>query len=117
MNINNNSQQANQWAMFLHISLLGGFILPLLGLIAPIVIWKLKKDQYPILNQHARVLVDWVISELVYGIVFSLLTFVVIGFPLLFILGLLGIIFPIIGGLKAAKGEVWRYPLSLSIMK
>lgn len=117
MNINKNPQAADQWAMFLHISLLGGFLLPLLGLIAPFLIWKLKKDEYPILNEHGRMAANWVISELVYGIVFSLLTFVVIGFPLLFILGLLGIIFPIIACLKANKGEIWRYPLSINIMQ
>jgi uncharacterized Tic20 family protein len=34
----------------------------------------------------------------------------VIGVPLLIILGVLGIIFPIIAGIKANNGEVWKYP-------
>ena len=35
----------NMWAMVLHLSVFIGYFLPLVGIIAPIAIWQIKKDQ------------------------------------------------------------------------
>ena len=52
---------------------------------------------------------------LIYGLVAGLLCFVLVGIPLLMALGLVGIIFPIIGAIKAGNGEVWPYPFMLKL--
>jgi uncharacterized Tic20 family protein len=111
-------QQARQWAMFLHLSQLLGFtVLPLLGLVAPIIIWQIKKEQYPSIDVHGKAVVNWIISELIYGAIAFVLVFAVIGIPVLAILGMLGLVFPIIGGIKANNGELWHYPMSITIVK
>lgn len=115
--INPDEQQARQWAMFLHLSQLAGYIIPLVGLIAPIVIWQMKKDEYPILDEHGKAVVNWIISELIYGAICFALIFIVIGFPMLMILGILAVVFPIIGGIKANNGELWHYPMTITILK
>jgi len=46
-----------------------------------------------------------------------LLIFVIIGIPLLLLLCLVGVIFPIIGGIKASDGQVWKYPLSITFFR
>lgn len=117
INPDSNEQQARQWAMFLHLSQLAGFIFPLVGLVAPIIIWQTQKAEYPILDEHGKVVVNWIISELIYGAICSVLLFVIIGFPMLMILGILGVVFPIIGGIKANNGELWRYPMTINIIK
>jgi len=38
---------------------------------------------------------------------------ILVGFILIWVLGLLALIFPIIGAIKANDGEVWPYPLSI----
>ncbi len=43
--------------------------------------------------------------------------FVVIGFFLLLAIGVVAIVFPIIGAMKASNGEVWKYPLTISFLK
>lgn len=43
--------------------------------------------------------------------------FVFIGIFLMIALGLIGIAFPIIAGIKANNGEFWRYPLILRLVK
>lgn len=101
------------WAMFLHLSvLLGMTAVPLLGLVVPIVIWQVKKDEFPELDVHGRNVANWLISALIYGAISFLLCLVFIGFPLLVALWLVSIIFPLIAGLKANNGIVWDYPLS-----
>ncbi len=110
-------QEAKQWAMFLHFSLLGIYIIPVGGFIAPLIIWQLKKNELPIINIHGKIAVNWLISLLIYGAVFFGLTFVFIGIPLLSVLGVLGVLFPIIAGIKANNGEFWKYPFSIPILK
>lgn len=114
---NPNEQETRQWAMFLHLSQLAGYVLPLLGLVIPIIIWQSKKEQFPILDVHGKNVVNWIISELIYGAICFVLMFIVIGIPLLGILGILAVVFPIIGGIKANNGEVWRYPMTIEILK
>ena len=117
MENDSNERESRQWSMFLHLSVLTGFIVPLAGLVAPIVIWQMKKDDSPKLDMHGKIMVNWVLSMILYMIVSVVLSFVVIGLPMLLALVVLNIVFPIIGGIKANNGETWRYPLSIRFMK
>lgn len=110
-----NDKETRTWAMFLHFSLLAGFIIPLAGLIAPIIIWQLKKEELPGIDAHGKVVMNWLISAILYGIACVILMFIFIGIPLMWALCLIAVIFPIIGGIKANEGVVWKYPLSIKI--
>ncbi len=77
----------------------------------------MKKDEIPEIDVHGKIVVNWLISAIIYLAVGVLLTFVLIGIPLLFILAGLCIVFPVIGGIKANNGEVWNYPLTIQILK
>jgi uncharacterized protein len=110
-------KQTRLWAMLLHLSQLASFVLPLAGLIVPILIWQIKKAELPGIDVHGKIVMNWVISALLYGLVCFVLLFVVVGLPLLVILGALAVVFPIIGGIKANNGEVWKYPLSIPFFK
>jgi uncharacterized protein len=109
--------QTRQWALFLHLSLLAGFVVPLAGLVTPIIIWQLKKNDLPGLDIHGKNVVNWIISDLIYIAIGYILCFVLIGFPILIALGIVSIVFPIIGGIKANNGEVWKYPLTIRFVK
>ncbi len=109
--------QTRRWAMFLHLSQFAGYVVPLAGLVVPIVIWQLKKVELPGIDVHGKNVVNWIISEIIYAAIGFILTFVIIGSPLLIALGIIGIIFPIVGGIKANNGDVWKYPLSFSFLK
>ena len=117
MNTIPTEQQARTWAMFLHLSQLAGFALPLAGLVVPILIWQLKKAELPELDVHGKIVVNWILSALIYAVVCVILIFLLVGLPLLLILGVLAIVFPIVGGIKANNGEAWKYPLSISFFK
>jgi uncharacterized Tic20 family protein len=109
-------QQTREWAMLLHLSQLLGFVVPLGGLVAPILIWQLKKDELPALDAHGRVVLNWVLSALLYFLGALLLSLIVIGVPLLLAVVVVSVVFPIIGGVKANNGELWRYPLSIEFL-
>ena len=101
------------WATLLHLSLLAGLIIPFGGLVVPVVIYLVKKDDVRGLQPHWQVVVNWLLSAIIYAVVCLILMLVLIGFVLIWALGLLSLIFPIIGAIKANDGEVWEYPLSI----
>lgn len=107
------SSDVNLWSMFIHLSQFCGYIVPLAGMVVPIVLWQIKKTDSEMIDKHGRIVTNWIISELIYAIVFALLCLIIIGIPLLLVLSIVGIVFPIIGGIKANNGEVWPYPLSI----
>ncbi len=111
------SGSSQQWAMFLHLSQLLNFVVPFGGIIAPVLIWQLKKDEFPDLDAHGKSVVNWLISAFIYSIGCLILSFVIIGIPLLFALGLLCIGFPIYGAIKANDGIHWPYPLTIRFLK
>lgn len=106
----NRDKETNQWAMFIHFSILAGWAIPIAGLIVPILLWQLKKDDLPGIVPHAHIVLNWIITSLVYGVICLILSLVLIGILGFMVLGLVTVIFAIIGGLKANDGEVWEYP-------
>lgn len=117
MNSESSSGESRQWAMFMHLSQLANFVIPLAGVIAPIVMWQTKKDQLEGVDAHGKVIVNWLISSFIYSIGCAILSIILIGIPMLIALGVLAIGFPIYGAIKANDGEVWPYPLSIKFIK
>lgn len=109
--------EQKQTGMFLHLSQLLNMVIPLAGVIVPIVIWQMKKDEAPALDAHGKMVVNWLISSLIYWIVSGVLAIVLIGFLGMLALVIMGIVFPIIGGVKANNGELWEYPLTIKFLK
>ena len=114
--VSDRDKQTREWGMWLHFSVLLGS-LTLVGYVVPFVIWQIKKEELPDLDVHGKIVMNWIISAFIYGVIFVILSIVLIGLPFLFALVLASFIYPVIGGIKANKGEVWRYPLSLRLLK
>ena len=102
------------FCMLLHLSQLAGMVLPGAGLVLPIVMWATEKDNSPLIDEQGKVVLNWMISSLLYSFVSAFLCFFLVGIPLLAVLVVLIFVFPIIGGIKANEGIVWKYPLSIS---
>jgi uncharacterized Tic20 family protein len=103
-------RETNQWAMFIHFSILAGWVIPIAGLVVPIILWQLKKDELPGIVPHAHVVLNWIVTSIVYSVICFVLMLVLIGFFAFIALGLITVVYAIIGGLKANDGEVWEYP-------
>ncbi len=102
---------------FLHLSQLAGLLIPYGGLVLPLIMWLTNREEFPEIDPHGKMIVNWLISLTIYLIVAAVLSILIIGIPILIILGLLALIFPIIGGIKAGNGELWHYPLTIEFIK
>ena len=99
--------------MALHLSQFAGYVVPFAGFIAPIVIWQVKKSEMPEIDLHGRIVLNWIVSLVIYTGLSILLALLLIGIPLLWALAVIGVVFPIVGAIKASQGEAWRYPGSM----
>ena len=109
------------WAMYIHLSALSGMLIPFGSIIGPIVLWMMRREKSPLIDAHGKEAINAQITGLIFSVVIGsvafMLTFILIGFlliPVVIVVYLLyGVLFPILAGLKAEKGEFYRYPLTL----
>lgn len=105
--------ELRQWAVLLHLSIFAGYLVPMAGFVAPIVIWQVKKQELPGLDAHGRAAANWLLSHLIYTVGSVLLCLCCIGIPMLIALALVSLVFPIVAAVKAGDGVVWKYPFSI----
>ena len=106
-----------QMGMFLHLSQLANVVLFPIGIVLPIVLWQTQKDKIPALDAHGKMVVNWMISVTIYTFVSIILMFVLIGILTIIVVAIMGLVFPIIGAVKANNGELWDYPLTIKFIK
>lgn len=110
--------EERNWAVLCHLSALLGFVIWGLGIVlGPLIVWLIRKDTMPFVNDQGREALNFQITVLLAGIVCSALVFVLIGIPLLAALGIADLVFIIIAAIKASEGVGYRYPLSLRLIK
>jgi uncharacterized Tic20 family protein len=119
-----NDSQARTWNMLCHLSALAGYIIPFGNVIGPLLVWQIKKNEFPSVEEHGKAALNFQLTVLIAlfvgGIAAVLLSFVCIGFlliPVVVLIALAGLIFAIIAGIKANNGEPYRYPWSLTLVK
>ena len=100
-------------AAFTHLSGLAGYIIPLGGVVVPIIIMVVKSDSKVISTIAKQAL--WLNVVVFLAIALSaILMLTVILIPVVFLfwilLGLAAVALPIIGALKANDGVYYRYP-------
>jgi hypothetical protein len=116
-NMSLQTPEQKQMGLIMHLSQLANLILFPIGIVIPIVIWQTQKEKTPALDAHGKMVTNFMISMTIYLFASLILMFVLIGFLLLPVLGIIGIVFPIIGGIKANNGELWEYPLAIKFLK
>lgn len=110
-----------QWAAILHFSALTGFIIPFGNLLAPLVVWQIKKTELPSLDAVGKDVMNFQLSYLIYGVAATIIAivgsclYVPIVLPL--VVGIAWLVFTILGGIKASNGEPYAFPYVLKLIK
>lgn len=111
------NRDARMWAMICHLAGFA-FLLPAApligGLIGPLVVWLIKKDQYPFVDEQGKEAVNFQITMLIYaavaGALVALVVTACVGIPLLFAVGISDVVLIIVAAIKANDGCHYRYP-------
>jgi len=85
--------------------------------IGPLIIWLIKKDESEFVDFHGKEYFNFLISYAVYGLVSTILMVVLIGFVLAPVVGVLALIFTILGAIRAYEGEHYRIPMVFRLLK
>jgi len=112
-NVQARNRDENLWAMLCHISVFAGFLMPFGNIIAPLIIWLIKKDEYPLVNDQGKEAINFQITLTIYLFASIILIILVIGIPLLIGLIFFGFIVTVIAAIKASEGEKYRYPMTI----
>ena len=87
-----------------------GLIIPFGSLLAPLILWLVKRSESAFLDEIGKEVINFEISLFIYSLICGLLIFVIIGFFMLAVLGIWALVLIIIATMKASEGRVYRYP-------
>lgn len=111
------NNEAKQWAFFAHLSALVGFIVPFGSLLGPLIIWQLKKNEMPFVDDQGKEALNFQITMAIAFVACCILMLILIGFLLAVIVGLVDLIYTIIAAIAANNGQAYRYPFNLRLIK
>lgn len=109
--------------MMVHFSALTGYVTFVGFFLGPVIVWILKKEDFPGLDAHFKEAINFQISMLIYLVaavfivVVTLGVGVVIALPAFAIIGILDVLFPLIAGVQAYEGNNFRYPISIRFVR
>ena len=111
-------KQARIWGMLCHLTALLGMIgIPFGHIFGPLIIWLVKKNTYPFVNEQGRESLNFQLSMTIYAIAAALLIFVKIGMPLLLLVAGINFILVIIASIRAFNGGTFIYPFTIRLLK
>lgn len=103
------------WAVLCHISYLFG--MAVISFVFPLVVYLVMGPDAPYVKHHAREALNFHLSVLVYLVVCVPLLFILVGLPLLVVIGVGGLVLSIIAAVKASDGVMYRYPLTIPFVR
>ncbi len=112
------NKKAVTWATFCHVAALSLYLgIPFGHIIAPLIIWLIKKNDFPFVDEQGKESLNFQISMTIYAIIVGILCYVFVGFMLLPVLVIAHITLIIIAIVKTNKGESYRYPFTIRVIK
>jgi uncharacterized Tic20 family protein len=106
------TQDERTWALASHIGCVVGAFFAMAFLV-PLVIMLVKGNESAFVRAHAVESLNFQLSMLIYGIVGVILAFVLIGFIILPVLGVLWLVCVILATMRASEGRDYRYPVTI----
>src|SRR5687767_10925703 len=102
------------WAMLAHLSALLVFTaIPFAHILGPLVVWLVKREEFPLVNDQGKESLNFQISMTIYGIVAAILVSLLIGIFLGIALMIAWLVLVIVASIKAHDGVPYRYPLTI----
>ncbi len=109
--------EEKNWGMYCHLAAFAGLIIPFGNVLGPLIIWLLKREEYPFVDQEGKESVNFQITVSIAVLVASALSVILIGIPLLIVIVVLFIIFVIKACMETNEGHPYRYPFNLRLIQ
>ena len=96
------------------LALLAHILTLVAGFVAPLIIYLVKKDESEFITAHAKESLNFQITLF---IVFIILLVTIVGIFLMWIIGIAALVLIIVATMKASEGKLYKYPLTLRLIK
>ncbi|WP_242086437.1 DUF4870 domain-containing protein [Aestuariivivens sediminis] len=110
-------REDNQLIVMTHLSQLITLLVGFGSLLLPLILWLTQKERVYQMDQHGKNIINFQLSLIVYCLIcIPLILWFGLGLLGFIILGIISVVFPIVNAVKASKGEIPKYPLSLNFI-
>ena len=107
--------------MFCHLAGLAGFLpfipFPIGNVLGPLILWLIKKDEFEFVDENGKEALNFQISVSIYLLACILMFFIFIGFILFPAVIIFNLVMIIIASVESSKGNAYRYPLCIRLIK
>jgi len=111
------TQEERYWSIGAHLATLISGWIPLAGIIGPLIVWLVKKQESAFIERQSREALNFQISVAIYLIISTILMIVLIGWVTFGIVAVLNIVFSIIAAIKVSEGKPYQYPFTIRLIK
>ena len=112
------NKDEQNWAMACHLAALSGFVIPFGNVLGPLIVWLIKKNTMPLVDQHGKEAMNFQITVLVAFIISAVLTVIMIGFLLMIVVGIGALVLTIMAAVKVSNGQLdYKYPFAIRLIK
>jgi uncharacterized Tic20 family protein len=82
--------------------------------LAPLVIYLIKKDESTYISAHAKESLNFQITMMIIALI---LVISIIGLLFVWIVGIVALVFVVIASIKASEGKLYKYPFTIRLIK
>jgi uncharacterized Tic20 family protein len=109
--------EEKNWGMYCHLAAFAGLVVPFGNVVGPLIIWMIKKDEYPYVDLEGKESLNFQITVSIAAMVAGALSVVLIGIPLLIAIGIFTLVFLIKAIMETNEGRSYRYPYNFRLIK
>ena len=108
-------KEALTWGTFCHFAGLLVLAVPSMGnVLGPLLLWLLKKDDHPFIDEQGKESLNFQISMTIYALLAAI---TVIGLPIAAIIFVADVALTIVASIRTSNAEPYRYPLTLRLVR
>lgn len=109
---------ARSWNVACHLAALTGLVSGVGFIVGPLVVWLLKKGDYPSVDRHGKESLNFQLSVLIYSLGLFVISFFTCGLtvPLILALVVAQVVLVVVASVKVSNGEDYRYPLTIRLI-
>ncbi len=100
------------YSVAIHLAPLAAFVFAPL-ILASLVLWLVRKDESPFVDDHGRETVNALISFVIYHFIAIVSVIGIVALPVLYVVGVVNLIR---GAVAAGRGEFFRYPMTMRLL-
>ena len=109
---NPNNETDRNYGVAIHLAPLAAFVFAPL-ILASLVLWLVRKDESPFVDDHGRETINALISFLIYHFIAVISIIGLVALPVLWVVGVVNLIR---GAVAAGRGEFFRYPMTMRLL-